>query len=97
MIYHRNPSRKLQIIIFNEIALNGILEIIDTPFVSSTIPEKSPFTKLKGIFNLFNIGEKTIPSMSKTLVLFKIEIITLKRTTNPPIIMTVAIELIILL
>lgn len=81
----------------SEIALNGILDIIDTPFVSSTIPEKRPFAKLIGIFRVSNTGDTISARKSKTLVLLSIEIITLKSITNPPIIIIVFIELIILL
>ena len=92
-----NPSKNAHIIMFRDIALNGILEIADTPFVSSIIPEKSPVAKLDGMFKLFSIGETIISKISKTLVLLSIEIITLNSITKPPIITTVLIELIILL
>lgn len=90
------PSKKLHRIMFKEITLNGILEIKETPFVSSIIPEKNPFTKLEGIFKVLRNGDKNISKISKILVLFKIEIITLKSITNPPIITMVLTEFIML-
>lgn len=81
---------------FKEIALKGMLEIIDTPFVSSIIPAKSPLAKETGIFRAFNKGESVNSNKSNNFELLRIEIITLNRTTKPPIIRTVFIELIIL-
>ena len=90
------PSKNAQIIVFTEIILNGIFEIIETPLVSSIIPENSPFANDVGKFKTFSKGETIKDNTSNILVLFKIEIITLKSITNPPIITTVFIELIIL-
>lgn len=92
-----NPSKKLQIIIFSEIALKGILAIVATPLVSSTIPAKKPSAKEVGIFKKLSKGWTKNSKKSNTLELLSIEIITLKSITNPPIITTVEIELIILL
>lgn len=39
------PNKNAAIITFTEIALYGILAIIDTPFVSSIIPENRPTSK----------------------------------------------------
>ena len=91
------PSKNAQIIIFTEIALNGIFAIIDTPFVSSTIPEKRPLANDVGIFNLLSKGESIKDNTSNILVLLRIDITTLNSITKPPIIMTVFIEFIILL
>ncbi len=44
-----NPRRKAQIVIFIDILLIGILDIIDTPLVSSTNPDKVPFINSVGI------------------------------------------------
>lgn len=91
-----NPSKKAQIIILIEIFLKGILEITDTPLVSSTNPESIPFAKLEGIPIRLSRGAKTLDSMSKIPVFCSIEIITLKSITNPPIITIVDTEVIIL-
>lgn len=90
------PSKNEQIIIFTEIALNGIFATIETPFVSSTIPAKIPLANDAGRFNLFNKGDTIRDSTSNILVLLRIEITTLNSMTNPPIIITVFMELIIL-
>lgn len=82
--------------IFTEIALNGILEIKETPFVSSTIPAKKPFAKDKGRCKVSSKGDARVLRISNTLVLLRMEIITLKSITKPPIITIVLIELIIL-
>ena len=91
------PSKKLHIIIFTDIALNGILDIIETPFVSSTIPEKRPFAKEAGRLNFSSKGDTIKLKKSNILVLLRIDIITLNSMTNPPIITTVFMELMILL
>lgn len=90
------PSKNAQIITLTDIALNGIFEIIATPFVSSIIPENTPFAKLLGKLIVFNKGEASKPKKSNILELLKMEIITLNSMTNPPIIKIVLIELIIL-
>ena len=48
------------------------------------------------MFKVVSKGDKNISNISKNLVLFKIDIITLKIITNPPIITIVLIEFIIL-
>ena len=90
------PSKKADIIIFKEIALNGILAITDTPFVSSIIPAKSPLANEEGMFKVFSKGESTNSNKSNIPELFRIEIITLNNTTKPPIIRIVFIELMML-
>ena len=90
------PSKNAHIIILILIAFIGILDIIETPFVSSTMPESRPFAKEGGMFNKVNIGDRILDKKSKTPVLLSIEIITLKSITNPPIITTVFIDVIIL-
>ncbi len=90
------PSKNAQIIILKEIFFIGILEIRETPLVSSTIPDNIPYEKLLGILSILKNGERILDNMSNTPVFFKIEIITLKSITNPPIITTVLIEVIIL-
>lgn len=91
------PSKNADTIIFKEIALNGIWAITDTPFVSSIIPAKSPLAKEAGIFKVFNKGENANSNNSNIFELFRIEIITLNKTTKPPIMRIVFIEVMILL
>lgn len=91
-----NPSKNAQIISFTDIAFIGIWDITETPFVSSTIPESIPLAKEDGIWNRDRIGVIIADNIFIIPVLFSIDIITLKSTTNPPIITTVLIEDIIL-
>ena len=74
-----------------------MLDIIETPFVSSTSPAKSPLANEEGIFTVLRSGDANNSNNSNILVLLSIEIITLNRITNPPIIKIVFMELIILL
>lgn len=87
-----NPSKNAQIIIFIDMALIGIWEIIETPFVSSTIPESNPIAKEDGIWTRESMGAMIADRIFKIPVLLSIDIITLKSTTNPPIITTVLID-----
>ena len=64
--------------------------------VSSTIPANNPFENDVGIFKELNIGDVIVSKMSNILVLLSIEMITLKSITNPPIIIIVFIDVIIL-
>lgn len=82
--------------ILTEIALNGIPEIIDTPFVSSIIPENIPVANDAGRCRVSKIGDNVIVKISNTLLFSNIERITLNSITKPPIISIVFIELIIL-
>lgn len=91
-----NPSKNAEITTFTESTLNGILAIIDTPFVSSIIPENKPVANSWGRPKASSAGATIRLSKSNTFVLFNIDIITLNSTTNPPIITTVLIELIML-
>lgn len=91
-----NPSKKLHTIIFIDIDFIGIFEARDTPFVSSTMPEKIAFPNESGMFNTERIGLIKNDKNLKAPILLRIDIITLNSTTNPPIITTVLIEDIIL-
>lgn len=91
-----NPSKNAQTITFIDIAFILIVDTMETPFVSSTIPESIPFANCAGIWNIESTGESVLDSASKVPVLFKIDIITLKSITNPPIITIVLTEFIIL-
>lgn len=91
------PRRKAQIVIFIDILLIGILDIIDTPLVSSTIPDKVPFINSVGIWRIENIGDTNVPNILRIFELFNIDIMTLKSITKPPIITTVLTDDIILL
>lgn len=90
------PSKNAEIIIFTEIALKGILDITETPFVSSIIPVNKPSANEVGSSKVLSIGEMIIDKMSKTLVLLRIDKITLNSITKPPIMTIVVIELIML-
>ena len=79
------PNKNEQIIIFVDMHLLGIEAIEQIPFVSSNIPVITPSEKLFDMPNTFNNGDKVFPNISKILLLFKIDIITEKRTINPPI------------
>ena len=73
-----------------------MLHIIFNPFVSSKIPEIKPKQNSFGICKTLKIGSIISESKNKTLLFFKIEIITEKSTINPPINKIVLIELVIL-
>ena len=86
------PSKNAHTTIFIEIIFIGIFETIETPFVSSTIPDKMPVAKEDGRCKKDNIGDNIKDKNLNAPVLFNIEIITLKSMTNPPIIIIVFIE-----
>ncbi len=90
------PSKNAQNIILIDIFLIGIFAIIDTPFVSSIIPDKIPLIKLLGIFKALHTGSNIWENTIKKPVFLSIDIITLKSITNPPIITIVETEDIIL-
>ena len=83
------PSKKDVKIIFIEIALIGILDINEIPFVISIKPVINGATNVDGIFNNFKKGEKVKVNTFNNLLDLKIEIVTEDRTTNPPIIVIV--------
>ena len=87
-----NPSKKAHIIIVVEIFFVAVAVTSDIPFVSSIIPETTGFTKLKSIFNNLKIKDKKTEKASNILLVFKIDIITEKITTNPPIIIKVLLD-----
>lgn len=92
------PSKKAQSIILIEIVLQGILQIKLAPLVSSIIPDTKAVLNLKSVIpKTLKIGLNVCAIISKILLVFNIDKITLKRTTNPPIIITVFIADIILL
>lgn len=91
-----NPSRKAQSIMLVEIAFTEIEVIILTPLVSSIIPLISPDENSGLIFNVTRIGLTSLQSKNKIPLLLIIDIITLKSTTNPPIITTVRVAVEIL-
>ena len=64
----------------------------NTPLVSSIIPEMIGFAKDKSIFKSFNGMYNRYENISKILLFPKIEIITEKITTNPPIIIIVLLD-----
>ena len=47
-----NPSKNAHIVIFILIAFIGMFEIIDTPFVSSTIPDNIPVANGSAFFSI---------------------------------------------
>ena len=91
-----NPSKNAHIVIWILIAFIGMTEIIDTPFVSSTIPDNIPVANVVGMFRTSNKGDRNLDKISKIPVLFNIDIITLKSITNPPIMTMVFTDVIIL-
>lgn len=86
------PSKNAHRTILVEIDLFAIPAIIETPFVSSIIPEIIEFAKEISILSNFKIGHIAYEKISKILLLFKIEMIMEKITTNPPIIIIVLLE-----
>lgn len=86
------PSKNAHRTILIEIDLLAILDIIETPFVSSIIPEVIEFAKEISILSNFKIGHIAYDKISKILLLFKIEMIIEKITTNPPIIIIVLLD-----
>ena len=92
LIFRRIPSKNAQIIIFEERALLATELTSNTPLVSSIIPEMIGFAKDKSIFKSFNGMYNKYENISKILLFPKIEIITEKITTNPPIIIIVLLD-----
>ena len=83
---------------FIEIDLHGIAQIKLAPFVNSIIPEVKAVTNLKScIPKTLKIGLKIWAINVNMWLLFRIDNITLKSTTKPPIITTVLIADIMLL
>jgi len=74
-----------------------ILVRIFNPFVSSIKPDKIEYMYLVSKFNNSKIGYNSLENSSNKPELFKTEIITENSTTNPPIITTVLIALVMLL
>lgn len=73
-----------------------MLEIAETPFVSSIIPEKMLGIKLSGMLNKLNKGENRTDKALKIPVFLRMDIITLNNITKPPIITIVDTDDIIL-
>ncbi len=86
------PSKKLVKIIINEIFFNFIEVIKLIPFVISKTPVTNEVIIWVGILNLVHIGVEIKFNILINLLEFKIEIITEKSITNPPIIKTVFID-----
>ena len=70
---------------FIEICFIFIPAIKLIPLVISKIPVNKELAMLEGIFNFWHIGLNKIEIMLVILLVFSIEIITEKSTTNPPI------------
>ena len=87
-----NPSKNAQMMILKERALLVTELTSNTPLVSSIIPEMIGFAKDKSIFKSFNGMYNKYENISKILLFPKIEIITEKITTNPPIIIIVLLD-----
>ena len=87
-----NPSKNAQMMILEERALLVTELTSNTPLVSSIIPEMIGFANDKSIFKSFNGMYNKYENISKILLFPKIEIITEKITTNPPIIIIVLLD-----
>ena len=87
------PSKNEVRIIFIEIAFIGILESKEIPFVISKKPVSKGAIKFIGICKILKMGTRVIVSKSINLLALKIEIITEKITTKPPIIIIVEVAL----
>lgn len=87
-----NPSKNAQMMILKESALLVTELTSNTPLVSSIIPEMTGLAKDKSIFKSFNGMYNKYENISKILLFPKIEIITEKITTNPPIIIIVLLD-----
>ena len=79
-------------IIFEERALLATELTSDTPLVSSIIPEIIGLANDKSIFRNFSGMYNKYENISKILLFPKIEIITEKITTKPPIIIIVLLD-----
>ena len=88
-----NPNKNAVRIIFIEIAFIGILEIKEIPFVISKKPVSKGAIKFIGRCKSSKKGTRVIVSKFINLLAWKIEIITEKITTKPPIIITVEVAL----
>ena len=86
------PSRKAVKMIFREIFLSLINEIILIPFVISNIPLNIEDIISEGILKVLHIGKNTVQIKFVIPLTFKIDIITENKTTKPPIIRMVEIE-----
>ena len=69
--------------IFIEIFLQAIEDIVFIPLVISKNPVKSPWIKLVSMFKTLNIGDIIVVRLAKIPLAFKIEIMLEKITTNP--------------
>ena len=87
-----NPNKNAQMIIFEERVLLTTELTSDTPLVSSIIPEMIGLAKDKSIFKSFNGMYNKYENIFKILLFPKIEIITEKITTKPPIIIMVLLD-----
>ena len=90
------PSKNAQRIILIEIAFSGIFATIFTPLVNSIIPLINPEENSGFIFNTLNTGIIIADKIFRIPLLFIIEIITLNKTTKPPISITVCVAFVIL-
>ena len=87
-----NPNKNAQIIMLEERDLLITELTRDTPLVSSIIPEMMGFANDRSIFSNFSGMCSKYENISKILLLPKIEIITEKITTKPPIIIIVLLD-----
>lgn len=87
-----NPNKNAQIIMLEERDLLITELTRDTPLVSSIIPEMIGFANDRSIFSNFSGMYSKYEKISKILLLPKIEIITEKITTKPPIIIIVLLD-----
>ena len=90
------PKRKAVIIILKESSLIFIQDIKDIPLVISNIPTSRGEIYWLGILKKEKVGVSILSNTETTWLTLKIEIITEKITTNPPIIKMVDIALVIL-
>ena len=90
------PKKKADNIIFKEIFFTCILDIKLIPFVISRMLVIIELQKLVGKLKKSKIGVNSIAIRFNILLEFRIDIITENKTTNPPIIITVEVEFVIL-
>lgn len=87
-----NPSKKAVKIRLIEICLQGMAATCITPLVSSRIPQiKEVGKRISSIPKALKKGNKEEERIEIILLFFKMDKMTLKRTTKPPIIVTVLI------
>lgn len=91
------PNKNDASIILIEMAFIFMLAIDAIPFVISNNPVNKGAMNLGDICIRLNKGVKTLTTITKKLLAFKIEIITEKSTTNPPITRIVEILFVMLL